>query len=83
MRRLIGKTLRAVRCTRSAAWWLNEASALKELTDRIREQAVFDLGDVDVAKVIDQVAPWIVQPADPRDKRDHATDLEPASPIYA
>ena len=48
-----------------------------QLVYGIRQQAVLDLSDGDIAKVVDEVAPRIVQPADPGDKRDDTADLEP------
>src|ERR1700680_479241 len=46
------------------------------LIDRVTEQAVSDLGDVDVAEVVDEIAPGVGDPADPRDKGHDAADFK-------
>src|ERR1700730_5961752 len=46
------------------------------LIDRVTEQAVSDLGDVDVAEVVDEIAPGVGDPADPRDKGHDAADFQ-------
>jgi hypothetical protein len=45
-----------------------------ELVDRVRQQAVLNLIDAEVAKVVDKIAPPVVKPADPGDKRDDDAD---------
>ena len=58
LRHRLVETPRAGRCDRSSACWLHLASKL--LIDGIRQQAVFDLGDVNVLEVIDEISPRIV-----------------------
>src|SRR5580700_10727003 len=52
-------------------------STLRLLIDRVTDQAVFDLGNVHIAKVVDQIAPGVGDPADPRDEGHDAADCQP------
>src|SRR5262249_51183333 len=48
-----------------------------QLIDGVGQQPVLDLGDADVAEVVDQISPRVVEPADARDERDNAADFQP------
>ena len=50
-----------------------------ELVDRVRQQAVLDLIDADVAKVVDEITPEVVQPADPEINATTPPIAQPAS----
>src|SRR5271169_2346129 len=62
---------------RNDRFWSGEPGR-GQLIDRIDQQAILDLSDVNVAKVIDQIPPGIVQPPDSRDERDHTADFQSA-----
>src|ERR1700722_17480343 len=47
------------------------------LVDRVTEKAVFDMGAVDVAEGVDEVAPRVGDSADPGDEGNDAADLQP------
>ena len=49
---------------------------LGELVHDVGKQPELYLGDVQLPEIIDQIAPWIVQPPDRGDKGDDAADLE-------
>src|ERR1700719_2420254 len=47
------------------------------LIDRAAYEAVFDLRDVHVAEIVDEIAPRVGGPADPRDKGHDPADFQP------
>src|SRR6185437_16056309 len=49
---------------------------LRLLIDRVTDQAEFDLGNVRIPKIIDEIAPRVGDPADPRNEGDDAADLQ-------
>src|SRR5215471_3420611 len=53
-------------CRGFVTMWL----VTSEFVDRVRQQAILDLSDSEIAEVVDKIAPGIVQSADPGDKGD-------------
>jgi hypothetical protein len=49
---------------------------LGELVDGIRQQPVLDVGDAEITEIVNEIAPRVVQPADPGDKGHDTADLE-------
>ena len=47
------------------------------LIDRIAQQAIFDLRDVHIAEVVDEIAPRVGDPADPGDEGHDTADFQP------
>src|SRR5262249_19913086 len=45
--------------------------------DRVCQQAILDLSDSEIAEVVDEIAPGVVQPTDPGDKGNDTANLEP------
>jgi hypothetical protein len=48
--------------------------ALRKLVDRVGHQAVLHLGDANVPKVVDEIAPGVIEPTDARYEGDHTSD---------
>src|SRR4051812_36769807 len=47
------------------------------LIDRVAQQAIFDLRDVHIAKVVDEIAPRVGDPANPGDEGYDTADFQP------
>jgi len=54
----------------------NGGPTIGELVDPVGDQIVLHLCQTEVPKVVDQIAPWIVQPAGAGDERDDPTHFE-------